>query len=78
MMDFDLKKMLKERTGDIYDLHAKYINKQFVKVVKTIGFDKAYTRANGYYLYDKDNKRYIDFITGYGVFALGRNHPVIV
>ena len=78
MMDFDLKKMLKERTGDIYDLHARYINKQFVKVVKTIGFDKAYTRANGYYLYDKDNKRYIDFITGYGVFALGRNHPVIV
>ncbi|MCH7505013.1 aspartate aminotransferase family protein [PVC group bacterium] len=78
MADFDLKKILKERTGDMYHLHSKHINKQFVKVVKTIGFDKAYTRANGYYLYDKDNKRYIDFITGYGVFALGRNHPVIV
>ncbi|HMF28595.1 MAG TPA: aspartate aminotransferase family protein, partial [Candidatus Cybelea sp.] len=31
----------------------------------------------GAYLFDRDGNRYLDFLAGFGVFALGRCHPVI-
>ena len=46
-------------------------------MLHAIGFDKVYTRAEGAYLYDSDGNRYTDFLAGFGVFAAGRNHPVI-
>ncbi len=42
-----------------------------------IGFDKVYARAEGAYLYDMDNAPYLDFLSGYSVFNMGRNHPVV-
>jgi acetylornithine/N-succinyldiaminopimelate aminotransferase len=35
-------------------------------------------RGKGPYVYDTDGKRYLDFITGIGVNALGHAHPRIV
>jgi acetylornithine/succinyldiaminopimelate/putrescine aminotransferase len=46
-------------------------------MLHTIGFDRRYERAEGAYLYDADGNRYADFLAGFGVFAAGRNHPVI-
>ncbi|MCU1286618.1 MAG: argD [Acidobacteriales bacterium] len=34
-------------------------------------------RGRGVYLYDSDNKRYLDFLSGIGVNALGYSHPAI-
>ncbi len=34
-------------------------------------------RAEGAYLFDRDGRRYLDFLSGFGVFALGRCHPGI-
>ena len=62
---------------DAYDLHAKHVNPVFVKMLKTIGFDKGYVRGQGPYLWDADGNKYLDLLTGWGVFALGRNHPKI-
>src|SRR5207247_5206983 len=42
-----------------------------------IGFDKVYARAEGAYLYDMDNQPYLDFLSGYSVFNIGRNHPIV-
>ncbi len=42
-----------------------------------IGFDKVYARAEGAYLYDMDNQPYLDFLSGYSVFNIGRNHPAV-
>jgi ornithine--oxo-acid transaminase len=68
---------LHEQEGRQYDLHAKHINPVFVKMLRTIGFDKAYVRGEGAYLWDKEGNKYLDLLTGWGVFALGRNHPKI-
>ncbi len=76
-MSLDIKKLVEERSGENYELHDRYVNPQFVKVLRTIGFDKIYKRAEGQYLYDKEDNRYLDLLSGYGVFALGRNHPKI-
>ncbi|MBX7149650.1 aspartate aminotransferase family protein, partial [bacterium] len=74
-MSFDVKKVIQDNLGKNNQLHSDYINPQFAKVLKTIGFDKSYTKAHGPYLYDKDGKEYLDFLSGYGVYAMGRNHP---
>ena len=34
-------------------------------------------RGEGCYLWDEEGNKYLDLLTGWGVFALGRNHPKI-
>jgi hypothetical protein len=46
-------------------------------VVTTLGFDRFYERGEGCYLFDDEDNRYLDMLSGFGVFALGRSHPVI-
>lgn len=74
---FDIKQIIAERAGENYSLHHEHMNRTLVKVLATIGFDKVYTRASGCYLYDAEGNDYLDFLSGYGVFNMGRNHPVI-
>ncbi|HTP16296.1 MAG TPA: aspartate aminotransferase family protein [Streptosporangiaceae bacterium] len=76
-MGFDLPGLLAARGGEGYGLHARYLNPQLARMLHAIGFDKLYERAEGSYLYDRDGERYADFLSGFGVFALGRNHPVV-
>jgi ornithine--oxo-acid transaminase len=77
-MTRSILELLKERAGQNFSLHEQYLNTQMVKVLKTIGFDREYVRASGPYLYDDRGERYLDLLSGYGVFAVGRNHPVVV
>jgi ornithine--oxo-acid transaminase len=48
-----------------------------VRVLRTIGFDRFYERGEGAYLYDTEGRRYLDFLSGFGVYSLGRAHPTI-
>jgi ornithine--oxo-acid transaminase len=61
-----------------FELHKKHLNTQMVNVLRTIGYDRVYVRAEGPYLFDEKDQRYLDLLSGYGVFALGRNHPTVV
>ena len=76
-MPIDIKQLVTERLGENYDLHERYINRTLVAVQRTIGFDKIYANAQGAYLYDVDGKDYLDFLSGYSVFNIGRNHPAV-
>ena len=76
-MAFDLKEIIASRLGENYDLHERHINRTLVAAQRVIGFDKIYARAEGAYLYDMDNAAYLDFLSGYSVFNIGRNHPVV-
>jgi acetylornithine/succinyldiaminopimelate/putrescine aminotransferase len=77
MSDFDIKRIVTERLGENYELHEKYINSTLVKVFRTIKFDLVYAKAKGCYLWDKDGNRYLDMLSGFGVFGAGRNHPLV-
>lgn len=70
--------LIEQRQQDNFSLHEQYLNPQMVNVLKTIGFDRHYVRAEGAYLFDDRGDRYLDLLSGFGVFALGRNHPTIV
>ena len=76
-MEDDFVGWLQQHEGRAYELHDKHINPVFVKMLRTIGFDKGYVRGEGCYLWDADGNKYLDLLTGWGVFALGRNHPKV-
>jgi ornithine--oxo-acid transaminase len=76
-MGFDLGAELAAVRGQGYELHTKYVNPQLPRTLRTIGFDKDYVRGEGAYLYDAEGNAYADFLSGFGVFAAGRSHPVI-
>ncbi len=70
-----LTELVEERGGEALDLHARTINPQFVRLLRTIGFDRRWARAQGAYLWDSDGNRYLDVLGGFGMFNLGRNNP---
>src|SRR5438093_118185 len=76
-MAFDLKEIVAARLGENYQLHERHVNPTLVAAQRVIGFDKVYARAEGAYLYDMDNQPYLDFLSGYSVFNIGRNHPMV-
>src|SRR3954466_459614 len=69
--------MIAARLGENYQLHERHLNRTLVAAQRVIGFDKIYARAEGAYLYDMDNAEYLDFLSGYSVYNMGRNHPVV-
>ena len=74
---FDLGGLLGERAGEGHRLQGRMLNPQLPKMLHAIGFDRTYTRAEGAYMYDENGQDYLDLLAGFGVFALGRNHPVV-
>lgn len=77
-MSFSIKDLCAQHQSCQYDLNERYLNRQMVKVLRTIGYDKNYQKALGQYLYDQDNHEYLDLLSGFGVFAIGRNHPTVI
>ena len=76
-MPFDLAALLDAHRGEAYALHEEYLNPQLAKVLTTLGFDRTYVRGEGAYLIDDEGGRTLDFLSGFGVFAVGRSHPVV-
>ena len=77
-MEFSIAELIEGNNGNQFNLHSQYMNEQMPRVLKTIGFAKNYVRGEGAYLWDDDGVRYLDFLSGFGAFNLGRYHPVIV
>ena len=73
----DICALLQKHEGRNYELHSEHINPANVRTLRTIGFDRCYVRAEGPYLWDVEGTKYLDFLSGYGVFSLGRNHPEV-
>src|SRR5215469_3683798 len=76
-MPFDVARTFAERSGENYALHERYMNQQLARTLRTLGFDRNYVRGEGCYLYDDRGTRYLDFLSGFGVYALGRSHPAV-
>ena len=61
--------------GEEMALNDRYLNPQMGRILRTLGFDKVWRGGEGAHLIDADGERYLDLFGGYGVFAIGRNHP---
>ncbi|HEU0146790.1 MAG: ornithine--oxo-acid transaminase [Bradyrhizobium sp.] len=73
--NLDVSEMFVERENQRSSMHSQHLNEQLVRVLKTIGYDVGFQKGQGQYLFDRDGARYLDLLSGFGVFAIGRNHP---
>ncbi|HEY4413154.1 MAG TPA: aspartate aminotransferase family protein [Gaiellaceae bacterium] len=73
----DVRSALENAGESDLDLWARTINPQFVRVLRTIGFDRRWARAEGAYLYDTDGTRYLDLLGGFGMYNVGRNNRAV-
>jgi len=69
--------LLDLRAGEAMDLNQRYLNPQLGRVIRTLGFDRDWVAGRGSHLIDRDGNEYLDLLSGYGVFSLGRNHPEV-
>ena len=76
-MALDIASLFADREAARFAMHTRHLNEQMVRVLKTIGYDVGFCRGRGQYLYDRDGAEYLDLLSGFGVFALGRNHPAV-
>ncbi|MGE9009583.1 aminobacteriohopanetriol synthase HpnO [Leptospira interrogans] len=75
--NLDVSEMFVERQAQRSSMHSRHLNEQLVRVLKTIGYDVGFQKGQGQYLFDRDGARYLDLLSGFGVFAIGRNHPAL-
>jgi len=74
-MSLNIHGLFAEHEAERFALHARFLNEQIVRVLKTAGYDVGFVRSKGQYLWDRAGTKYLDLISGFGVFAIGRNHP---
>src|SRR6202142_3995806 len=70
-----VQEILDSRAGEEMALNDRYLNPQMGRILRTLGFDKTWVGGEGAHLIDSDGQRHLDMFGGYGVFAIGRNHP---
>ena len=73
----DVTDVLALRGGEAMALNQRYLNPQLGRVLRTLGFDREWAAGQGSHLIDNHGHEYLDLLSGYGVFALGRNHPYV-
>jgi ornithine--oxo-acid transaminase len=71
----DVVELLSARSGEAMALNQRHLNPKLGRVVRTLGFDRDWAHGRGAYLIDRAGNQYLDLLSGYGVFALGRSHP---
>ena len=76
-MPIDINKILNQAHGNNFELFEKHINPVLAKVLRITGFNRSWIRGEGSYLWDESGTRYLDFLTNWGVFNVGRRHPTI-
>ncbi|HEX6115322.1 MAG TPA: aspartate aminotransferase family protein [Geminicoccaceae bacterium] len=76
-MPIDLAELIEHRRAEKFALFDRHLNTQLLRVLRTLGFDVDYVRAEGPYLFDAEGNCFLDLLSGFGVFALGRNHPTV-
>ncbi len=74
MSGIRLGELVAANEGRELDLWARTINPQFARVLRTIGFDRTWARAEGAYLWDSDGTKFLDMLGGFGMFNVGRNN----
>src|SRR5260370_34535205 len=75
--NLDVSGMFVERQAQRSTMHALHLNEQLVRVLKTMGYDVGFQKGQGQYLSDRVGVRYLDLLSAFGRFAIGRNHPAL-
>lgn len=58
--------------------YGKFINPSTARLFRFMGLDSVEGSARGWTITDTEGKEFIDFLGGYGMFAVGHRHPKVV
>jgi ornithine--oxo-acid transaminase len=73
----DVAELLEQRSAEAMTLNQRHLNPQLGRILRTLGFDREWVEGRGSYLIDRQGNEYLDLLSGYGVFSLGRSHPYV-
>ena len=73
----DVAELLEQRADEAMALNQRHLNPQLGRVLRTLGFHREWTHGRGSHLIDREGNEYLDLLSGYGVFSLGRSHPYV-
>ncbi len=63
---------------EVFRLFERHINPGLAGLLRFTGLDRVEDRAEGVYVWDRQGKRYLDFLGLYGTLNLGHRHPRVV
>lgn len=58
--------------------YAEHVNPAFVRLLGTFGYGRVLTGGRGMELWDSEERRYVDFLAGFGATSLGHNPPRLI
>ncbi|MEQ1504639.1 MAG: aspartate aminotransferase family protein [Myxococcota bacterium] len=73
----DFKDRIESFLTSSENLSRRHVHPRLLKMFELGGMNTAFVRAEGQYVWDAQGERYLDLLSGGGVYFLGRNHPKI-
>jgi len=65
--------------SQIIDMYSSHINPALMDIFKLLGFGELdVSHARGVYIYLQSGRKVLDMTSGFGVLALGHNHPEVI
>lgn len=61
-----------------WDLYHSQCKPKLAELLRALGLDQHFVRAEGSYLYSEDGHAYLDLVGGFGAALLGHNPPALV
>jgi putrescine aminotransferase len=55
--------------------HARHVNPAFIELLDVLGYGRVFVRAKDVWVWDDEERRYLDLLAGFGAMNLGHNHP---
>lgn len=73
----DMRATIEAQLDEAGQQSKRYVHPKLLKMFELAGMNATFVRAQGQYLWDSDGNRWLDFLTGGGVYLIGRNHPAV-
>lgn len=73
----DFKDKLQEYIHSSAHLSKRHVHPKLLKMFEVAGMTAVFDRGQGQYLWDTNGDRFLDFLSGGGVYFMGRNQPEI-
>jgi putrescine aminotransferase len=64
--------------NNAFSLFERHVNPGLAALLRFTGLDRVEDRAEGVWVWDKEGKKYLDFLGLYGTLNLGHRHPRVV
>ncbi len=72
-----MRELIQERLSSGDYLDQKHVHPRLMKMLQMGGMNTPFVKAEGHYLFDAEDNRYLDLLSGGGVYVFGRNHPKV-